>query len=348
MSKKEIRIGIVGCGFITQGVHLPAFRHCKGANVVAVCDISAEAAKKVAQKFGVPNYYSNVTEMLKKEHLDVVDVCTSISSHAQIATQAMEAGCDVLSEKPMAANTKQAEDEVAVSQKTGKKLCVIQNQRFQPVVMKMKKIIATGALGDIMRTEVKESCPPWDYPPIADPKHWWHKLPGGVFGDMLPHPLYMSKEFMGDIESVEVKKFKLGPYAHLPVDEVQLILKCKRGVATTITSCNWPSIHHVDVYGSKKCLHVDLKNSFIVLYTGKTNNGQGIPMLYLRQNLSRCFQILNGTIEVGMKWLVGQHTGHRMQIKLFVESVQNNTPPPVTGEDDLKITKLLEEITNQL
>ncbi len=348
MSKNIVKVGIVGCGFITQQVHVPALQRCKNAKIVAVCDVNADAAKMVAAKFNINSSYSDFTRMLDEEDLDVVHVCTSISTHARLAIQAMEAGCHVLTEKPMAANTEEANDEVEVSRKTGKKLCVIHQLLFHPVMLKMRRIVASGALGDVTRVEVRQGCPPWDYPPIADPNHWWHTLPGGVFGDTLPHPLYLARSILGDIEIAEVYSNKLGKYDHLPIDEVQIIVKGAVGMGTIISSCNWPSLWQIDIYGTKKCLHGDLNNSYLVEYSCKTNNGRGIASLYVKENLSRSFQILSSSVDTGFKMLRGQHRGHFVQIKKFIESVQHDTQPPVTGEDDRDITRLLEQIVESM
>ncbi len=348
MSNKTTRIGIVGCGFITQQVHIPALRRCKNTQIVAVCDVFLETATKVSKEFNIAGTYNDFTQMLNKENLDVVHVCTSIDTHAELAIQAMEAGCHVLTEKPMAANTKEADREVEVSQRTGMKLCVIHQLLFNPVVMKMKSTVDKGVLGDITRVEIRQSCPPWDYPPIADPNHWWHRLPGGVFGDTLPHPIYLARHFLGDIEPEAVYSRKLGNYEHLPIDEVQILLSGKTGMSTILTSCNWPSLWQIDIYGTKKCLHGDLNNSYMYAYSCKTNNGRGIATSYIKENLSRSFQILNNSLDTGFKMLKGQHRGHFVQIGKFIESVQTNTKPPVAGEDDRDVTRLVEDITGRM
>jgi predicted dehydrogenase len=348
MSKKEIRIGIVGCGFITQEVHLPALRRSKGANVVALCDMNVDTAKKVAQKFGVGKSYGDVADMLKNEKLDVLDVCTSISTHAAIAIQGMEAGCDILLEKPMAANLTEADQELAVAKKTGKKICVIHQLLFHPMIIKMKRLVASGALGDITRVEIRQSTPPWDYPPVNDPKHWWQRLSGGIYGDTLPHSTYLTRAFIGKIEPVAVYSNKLGKYAHLPVDDLQILYKGEKGLGTVFASCNWPSLWEVDLLGTKKIAHADLNNSYLVVYDCKTNNGRGILSNYIKGNISRSMQILGTSVQTGIKMLSGEHRGHFAQIKKFIESLQNDTPLPITGEDDREITRLVESVISKM
>lgn len=345
---KAFKVAIVGCGFITQEVHLPALKTVKDVAVVAVCDVNKDVAAKVARQFGIRGIYSDYNEMLSNEELDVVHVCTSINTHAEIAIKAMEAGCHVLMEKPMAPSLSEADAELAVAHRTGKQICVIHQLLFHPMIMKMKNIVASGVLGDITRVEIKQSCPPWDYPPIADPNHWWQKLPGGVYGDTLPHPLYLMREFIGQIEPVEIYASKIGNYKHLPVDDLQVIFKGEKGLGTIISSCNWPSLWEVVIYGSKKIAHADLNNSYMFVYDCRTNNGRGIASLYIKGNISRSWQILLNSVHTGLKMLKKEHRGHFVQIREFYACLRNDRPIPVTGEDDREITRLVELITEKI
>ena len=99
----KLKVGVVGCGFVAKKRHIPAFlRLNKDVDLCAVCDLNEAVAGAVAKEFRIPHVYSDVSEMLSKEGLDVVDVCTPPQVHALIAVEAMESGCHVLLEKPMA------------------------------------------------------------------------------------------------------------------------------------------------------------------------------------------------------------------------------------------------------
>ncbi|RLI45002.1 hypothetical protein DRO69_06130 [Candidatus Bathyarchaeota archaeon] len=348
MTKNRVKVGIVGCGFITQNTHIPALRKCRNAEIVALCDSNEELARKVAQKFGIGKYYTHFDEMLEKERLDVVDICTPINTHAPLAIQAMNAGCHVLMEKPMALTASEANEVVTVSRKTHMKCCVIHNMLFLPTVLRMKSIVNEGTIGDLVRVEIKQCSPPQDFPPVADPTHWYHKLPGGIFGDNLPHPIYLMREFLGDVEPLAVYTSKVGSLEHLPVDEVQILLKGNRGLGTIISSCNWSSLWTIDILGTKMNVHGNLNNSYVIIYGGKTKAGKGIPTLYARENLNRALQILVSTLSAGIKLAMGKHTGHPILISKFIESVQNNKEPPVTAEHGRDVVRVWEKVINQV
>lgn len=348
MGKRRLKAGVVGCGFIAQNAHIPSLLKCRNVRLVAICDRNEDLARSVAGKFKIGKYYTDFKQMLDVEKLDVVNVCTSIDTHASLAIQAMEAGCHVFTEKPLALNTKDADEMIQVSKKNNVKLGTNHHLLFIPPVRKMKSIIEKGTIGDLVRVEIKQSCPPQDFPIIADPNHWWHKLPGGVFGDTLPHPIYLAREFLGDIEPVAVYPKKMGNLDHMRFDEVQIILEGEKGVGTIISSCNWPSLWMIDIFGTKKNIHANLHNSVVITYGGKTDMGKGIPTLYARENLQRSFRILADTFAGGVHFIQGKHRGIPTGIRKFVESIQHGTEPPVTAEDGREVLRVWEKITSKM
>ena len=348
MGAKLLKAGVVGCGFIAQNAHIPSLLKCRNVRLAAICDRNEDLARSIARKFKIGKYYADFKEMLDVEKLDVVNVCTSIDTHASLAIQAMEAGCHVFTEKPLALNTRDADEMIQVSKKNNVKLGTNHHLLFIPPVQKIKRILDKGIIGDLVRVEVKQSCPPQDFPIIADPHHWWHRLPGGVFGDTLPHPIYLAREFLGEIEPVAVYPKKMGNLDHMRFDEVQIILQGEKGVGTIISSCNWPSLWMIDIFGTKKNIHANLHNSVVITYGGKTDMGKGIASLYARENLQRSFQILADTFAGGVNFIQGKHRGIPTGIRKFMESIQNGTEPPVTAEDGREVLRVWEKITSQM
>ena len=348
MTTEFLKVGVVGCGYVAQVGHIPALLKCRNVNLVAICDRDEDLARKVAGKFKIGKCYANFKEMLDSEKLDVVDICTSINTHASLAIQAMEAGCHVFTEKPLAMNTREADEMIEVSNRNRVSLSVMQNILFSPTITKMRYLINKGVIGDLIRVEIIQSTPPQDYPPIADPTHWYHKLPGGIFFDNLPHPIYLMRAFLGNIEPIAVQVSKMGGWQHLPIDEVQILFKGGQGVGTIISSCNYPSLWSVNVFGTKMNLHGNIINSYVITYGGKSKAGRPIATLYARENLNRSFQILHSTLSIGIKMLQGKHRGTPIAISRFMESIQNGTKPPVSAEDGREVLRILEKIIGQM
>lgn len=146
MSKK-MRFGIVGCGMIA-GVHARAIEHIDGAELFGVADNSLAAANRFAQQHGV-KAYADYSEMLSDENIDAVCICTPSFLHAEMAIEAMNAGKHVVVEKPMALDADSADEVIKVSDKTGKKLTVIYQLRYEDDIIKVKELVRQGAFGRI-------------------------------------------------------------------------------------------------------------------------------------------------------------------------------------------------------
>lgn len=200
---KKLKVGIVGCGFIAKERHIPGYKKMKkSVDLCAVCDLNEKLAMETAKDFRIANAYSNVSEMLSKEGLDIVDICVPPQVHAPVAVETIENGCNVIMEKPMALKTSDCDQMIDASRKHKVKLCIIHNNIFHPPFIKAKKLVADGAIGDFVGMRIFLSTPRWDMIDLKD--HWYHKLPGGVIGETGPHMAYMSLAFLNDTKSVEI------------------------------------------------------------------------------------------------------------------------------------------------
>lgn len=165
--KKKLRLGIIGCGGIANGKHMPALKKIDEVEMVAFCDIIKERAEKAAEEYGVPGakVYEDYNEMLKNENLDVVHVCTPNNIHAPASVAAMEAGCHVMCEKPMAKNVEQAQQMLDAQKRTGKKLTIGYQNRFTPENLYLHEACQNGDLGDIYYAEAeairRRAVPTW-------------------------------------------------------------------------------------------------------------------------------------------------------------------------------------------
>jgi predicted dehydrogenase len=147
MSKK-INIGFVGVGQIAQQ-HLAKYRDIPGANVVAAADINEQQLNKVAEKFDIPETYSNFREMLKNADIQAVDVCVHNNLHMPVTVECLKAGKDVYCEKPLAGTYTDAEKMVKVAKQLKRKLSMQLGTLFSTSARVAKKLIDEGQLGKI-------------------------------------------------------------------------------------------------------------------------------------------------------------------------------------------------------
>ncbi len=146
----KVRVGIIGCGGIANGKHMPALSKVKAVEMVAFCDLIEERAVKAAEQYGVEGakVFTDYKELLK-EDLDVVHVLTPNKQHSFITVDALESGKHVMCEKPMAINSVEAKKMLDASKRTGKKLTIGYQSRFRQNSMYLKKLCENGELGEI-------------------------------------------------------------------------------------------------------------------------------------------------------------------------------------------------------
>lgn len=142
-----LKIGIIGCGKISELRHAPEYTANPNAEIVGFYDFFPERAKELAEKFGGKAYES--VEALLKD-VDAVSVCTANNNHAESTIQALNAGKHVLCEKPMAISLKECEDMVEAAEQNRKLLMIGHNQRFTKVHNEARKLIREGKLGKVL------------------------------------------------------------------------------------------------------------------------------------------------------------------------------------------------------
>lgn len=160
------KVCIIGCGMIAKNAHIPAYKAMsEDFEIVAVCDAFEEAAKKTAEEYQIPDYYSDAAIMLKEMQPDVVSVCTPNISHKEFAMLALSYGANVLCEKPLAFSYADACEMFTYAQKQEKILMTCQSIRFLPERLAAKKLIDAGKVGDVYFAELsrirRRGIPTW-------------------------------------------------------------------------------------------------------------------------------------------------------------------------------------------
>ena len=149
---EKLRIGIVGCGGIANGKHMPSLKKLADkVEMVAFCDIVPEKAEQAVKDYGTPDAkaYVDYHELLEDKSIDVVHVCTPNRSHAEITVAALEAGKHVMCEKPMAKTAADARLMLDAAKRTGKKLTIGYQNRCYPRCLLLKRACDEGELGEI-------------------------------------------------------------------------------------------------------------------------------------------------------------------------------------------------------
>lgn len=148
---RKLKIGIVGCGGIATGKHLPAIKKNGNFEIVAFCDIIKERAEEVKKEYGVSDakIYTDYKELVKQEDIEAVYVLTPNKSHSFISVAAMKAGKHVMCEKPMAKTYEDAKLMLETAKETGKILTIGYQNRYRADSTYLKRACENGDLGEV-------------------------------------------------------------------------------------------------------------------------------------------------------------------------------------------------------
>lgn len=144
---KKLRVGIIGLGI--GKVHINGYRQHENVQVVAIADIDSEKLSKMGKEFNIASLYESGKEMIDIEKPDIVSIAVPNKFHKDLSIYALEHGCHVLCEKPMAMNSEEALEMEKVSIETGKRLMINFSYRFNVQSQALKKQVENGILGDI-------------------------------------------------------------------------------------------------------------------------------------------------------------------------------------------------------
>ncbi|MGH3729130.1 MAG: Gfo/Idh/MocA family protein [Micromonosporaceae bacterium] len=243
----ELRFAVVGVGDVAQRDYLPEVHRLAGeATVAAVASRSAERARTVAERYGIPRWTTNWIELLD-DTIDAVVNLTPIGVHREITLAAIEAGKHVYSEKPLAMSPEDAEATRAAAQRRGVTVVAAPSICLFPQIVTLGEIVRSGRLGAIhsARAHVFAGTPPWEgY--LSDPTPFFG-VDGGPLRDMAVYPLHTLTGLFGPVRRVSAFSQRTrssfvpgeGPYAgrEVPVetdDDWQLLLDLEAGVVATV------------------------------------------------------------------------------------------------------------------
>jgi predicted dehydrogenase len=203
--RQTIRVGLLGCGRIAaRHAELLGRAHIAGARLSAVCDIDPARLRGFAERYSVPGYRS-LEEMLTAGDIDVITVLTPSGRHADDAIAALHAGCHVVVEKPMALTLEDADRMISAADRSGRRLFVVKQNRFNVPVVKARQALDEGRFGQLVLGTVRVR---WCrdqryYDQDAWRGTWAHD--GGVIANQASHHVDMLSWFMGPVETVHAR-----------------------------------------------------------------------------------------------------------------------------------------------
>lgn len=341
---------VVGCGVIAQE-HLRVLSRMKNAKLLALCDLDGDAARDLAERFQVPRTYEDVAAMLEAETPDVVHILTPPQFHAQQAELAATNGCHVLVEKPMAMNAAEAKRMADVAARNGVQLCVDHNKLYDPVVVRARRLVESGDLGDILWVE--SYCgfdlgnnPKSRYMVPGGEKHWTFQIPGGLYQNLAPHPLCLALELVGKPTAVSAYARYGRVLPHAATDELRVVLETPKACAlATIAIAGSPRQEYLKIFGTKMVIFVDILNQWLI--PQRIIRGVPKPVSRAVTNIRHASTVARGTLAGMLKVLCRRWTpyeGMEILIREFYASLQDGREPPVTAEEGVLVMEIMDEV----
>lgn len=250
MSEK-LRIGMIGAGRIGKLHAANLVNRVPDAQVMAVSDVHAPAAKELAHKLGIPAWYEDYHRILEDPNIDAVFICSSTDTHSPISIEAAKAGKHIFCEKPIDHDLDKIQEVLKAVKESGVKYQVGFNRRFDRNFKHVRDVVAGGGIGDVQIVKVTSRDP--EAPPIS-----YVKVSGGIFVDMTIHDFDMVRYLSGS-EVEEVSTFgaclvdpAIGQAGD--VDTCIITLRFKNGALGVIDNSRqavYGYDQRVEVFGSK-------------------------------------------------------------------------------------------------
>ena len=344
----KVRIGLVGCGGIANGKHMPSLSRLKNVELVAFSDIVEERMLKAAKEYGSADAktYADYRKMLEDKTIDVIHVLTPNDSHADIAIAAMEAGKHVMSEKPMAKTAADAKRMVDAAERTGKKLTVGYQSRYRADSQFLKKAIQEGKLGDIYYAKAhairRRAVPTWGV--FLDEE----KQGGGPLIDIGTHALDLTLWLMDNYKPKMVvgstfKKLShkenaanaFGPWdpkKFTVEDSAFGFIKMENG-ATIVLEAAW----------ALNTLQIDEAKCTLCGTEGGADMMGGLRMN--GEEFSRLWETKVDTSGGGVAFYEGKtETDTDFEARQWIDAVVNDTQPTVLPQQAFVVSQILEAI----
>ncbi len=344
----KIKIGIIGCGGIANGKHMPSLSKLNNIELVAFCDIIEERATEAAKKYGTKDakVYTDYKELLKDKSIDVIHVLTPNRSHSFITVDALEAGKHVMCEKPMAINPAEAKKMLDAAKRTGKKLTIGYNNRQRPDSLYLKQICEAGELGEIYFAKAhairRRAVPTWGVFLNEEEQG------GGPVIDIGTHAIdltlwmmnnYKVKSVMGNVYYKLGKKENSanawGPWdpEKFTVEDSAFAFITMQNGATITLECSW-ALNSLDV-GEAQCTLCGTEGG-ADMKDGLRINGEKYSRMYVNKP-----ELDSG----GVDFYDGNTEGNAdREARLWIDAVINDKAPLVLPEEALVVTQILDAI----
>jgi predicted dehydrogenase len=256
-----LRGALLGYGHVAAEGHAPGWRARPDVEIVAAADARPGRRTAFFATFPQGRWYTTAEDLLMKEDLDFVDICTPPASHAMLVRQALARSLHVLCEKPLVVSPEELRGLPALSAEKDRAVVTVHNWRFAPAVVKVAEVIASGALGDLRRVrwQTLRSRPA---AAVGDAGNWRvdpTQSGGGVLVDHGWHAFYVVSGWMGAAPRTVAARLETRKYHEWPIeDTADLFLVYPSASAEILLTWADPErANRAEITGTKGQLRLD-------------------------------------------------------------------------------------------
>lgn len=312
MTMHPLRVGLLGAGRIGQMHAATLAYRVPGAALVAVADVNATAAHACAEQFHIESASDNPLDVVNRDDVEAVLICTSTDTHVQLIEAAAQAGKHIFCEKPIALNLADVDRALNAVTQAGVALQIGFNRRFDANFQRVRRAVETGEIGTphTLHLISRDPAPP----PMA-----YVRVSGGLFVDMAVHDFDMARFLIGsEVDEVYVQAgVNIDPAIGEAgdVDTAVTMLRFANGVIGTIDNSRkavYGYDQRVEIFGSGGAIHT-------------LNNYPNNVVVSTAQAVQR---------DLPQHFFMQRYAGsYAAEIEQFVAAVQKDQAPPVTGLD---------------
>ncbi|MDH3301050.1 MAG: Gfo/Idh/MocA family oxidoreductase [Acidimicrobiia bacterium] len=359
-SHRPLRAAVVGSGAISKE-HLTFLSGRSQAagdvtgriELAAVCDLSPVAADYGATEFGAGRAYTDITEMLKAEDLDVVHILTPPASHVTLATLCLEAGANVICEKPITSSAADLEQLLGVAQRCNRAIMESHNYRFNDGYLTVREALDAGRLGDLTEVEIRICLPVTDPdgrfgdPNLPSPIH---RMPAGVLHDFTTHFAYLLLGLTGDVKfnRVAAAWSNHRGVAHFRYDDLDALLIGEGPTGPVhgrlrFDAGSAPDAFSLTARGSRGWMETDFFQPHLRTVIPRPGGAQLSPIVnHVANGLGL---VRDGVTNFGRKLLqqTPYHGLHRMLDETY-GALADGAPLPVSPGDMLAAARLVDQL----
>lgn len=328
---QKVKVAILGAGFITD-IHLESYhRFVPNAEVIAIYARDINKAKAMAEKYHIPAWYDDMDKIINESGCDVVDICIPNYLHAEATLKSAAAAKHIIIEKPLAVTLEEADEMIAACKKANVKLMYAEELCFAPKYERVRKMVNDGAIGKVymLKQAEKHSGPHTD---------WFYDVNlagGGVLMDMGCHGIAWFRWMLNNAKVKSVYA-SMSTVLHkgrtLGEDNSILIIEFENGV-TGVVENSWAKHGGMDdrseVHGSGGVVYADLfMGNAAISYSQK---GYDYAMEKADTTIGWSFTVFEEVF----------NQGYPHELQHFIDCVQNNKEPVVTGEDGRAVLEII-------